>query len=172
MGDAITIRRSVSAVRPRSDYEDFLYYEAALLDEWRLDEWLELFDQKAVYEVPTAGAADDADSAEALFYIADDYGRLRHRVARLNKHGAHSEWPRSDTVRLIGNVRVLGAVPDGVEIACTFSTYRSKNDITDLFVGHSRYILVEGEGGLRIVSKRVMLDMNSLRPQGRISILL
>ncbi len=29
----------------RSDVEDFLYEEAALLDEWRLDEWLETADR-------------------------------------------------------------------------------------------------------------------------------
>jgi p-cumate 2,3-dioxygenase beta subunit len=158
---------------PRSDYEDFLFEEAALLDAWRLDEWLALFAVNAVYEVPTAGAEDSADSAEALFYIADDYQRLQHRITRLKKTTAHSEWPRSKTAHLISNVRILGVSEDTVEIGCVFITYRSKGETTDLFFGHSRYVL-QGDAApdLKIRSKRVFLDMSSLRPQGRVSILL
>lgn len=159
-------------VRQRSEYEDFLFGEAALLDEWKLDEWLSLFTSDSIYEVPTAGAGETADSAEALFYIADDHGRLAHRIRRLNKAGAHSEWPRSICARLVSNVRILGTTEAGVEIGCVFVTYRSKNDLTDRYVGHSRYVLREAGGALKIASKRVFLDMNNLRPQGRISIIL
>ncbi|UNK81077.1 aromatic-ring-hydroxylating dioxygenase subunit beta [Sphingopyxis granuli] len=169
----MTQRKAVNAnPRPRADYEDFLYTEAALLDEWRLDEWFDLVAPGAIYEVPTAGAPDDADSAQRLFYIADDHGRLKHRVARLNKPGGHSEWPRSVCSRQITNVRVLGPVDDGVEVACTFATRRSKNGITDIFFGHMRYVFVEQDGQLKIASKRVFLDMTALRPQGRVSIIL
>ena len=34
----------------RSAVEDFLYQEAALLDEWRLDEWLSLLTDDALEE--------------------------------------------------------------------------------------------------------------------------
>ena len=36
----------------RATIEDFLYEEAALLDEWRLQEWLDLLTEDATYEVP------------------------------------------------------------------------------------------------------------------------
>lgn len=166
---------SATATAPllsRAECEDFLYHEAALLDEWRVDEWFALFAPGATYEVPTAGAADDASSSEALFYIADDYDRLRYRVERLKSPMAHSEWPRSDTARIIGNVRVLGVDEAGVQVRCTFVCYRSKNNVTDLFVGHCLYALGGEPGAIRVRSKRVMLDINSLRPQGRVSILL
>jgi hypothetical protein len=32
----------------RAEIEEFLYMEAELLDEWRLDEWLELFEEGAI----------------------------------------------------------------------------------------------------------------------------
>lgn len=171
--DTMTADRPVAAqARTRADYEDFLYLEAAYLDQWKLDEWLSLYAEGATYEVPTAGSPDDADSATDLFYIADDYPRLQHRVKRLKKTGAHSEWPRSDAARLVTNVRILGSDENGTTVTCNFATYRSKNDITDVFVGHSIYVFTEVGGELKVKSKKVMLDMNNLRPQGRVSIIL
>lgn len=155
----------------RAAYEDFLYNEAALLDEWRMDEWFALFLEDAVYEVPCAGAPDSVDSSEDLFYIADNYFRLRHRVARMNKVTHHSEFPHSAVTRMIGNVRILGADERGVSVGCTFVTHRSKNDVLSVYCGHHRYVLRSVEGLIRIVSKRTFLDLNSLRPQGRISII-
>ena len=60
----------------RIELEDFLYLEAALLDDWRLEEWLALFVEGAQYWVPTAGSAEDVDPSNSLFYVADDYFRL------------------------------------------------------------------------------------------------
>ncbi|MEY2926490.1 MAG: hypothetical protein RL367_967, partial [Pseudomonadota bacterium] len=90
----------------RSGVEDFLYAEANLLDEWRLDEWFALFTDDARYEIPTAGMADSADAAVSLFYVADDHTRLRERVVRLKDPDAHSEQPRSLVRRIYGNVRI------------------------------------------------------------------
>jgi p-cumate 2,3-dioxygenase subunit beta len=36
----------------RAQVEDFLYYEAALLDAWKLDEWQTLLTDDAAYYVP------------------------------------------------------------------------------------------------------------------------
>ena len=168
MGNVMAIAHS----RPRADYEDFLYHEAALLDQWRLEEWFALFAPGATYEVPTMGKARDASPDNALFYVADDYRRLRHRVDRLLKKAAHAEWPRSSHVRMIGNVRVEAADESGTQIACSFVTYRSKNNITDTYIGHTYYMLVDDGGQLKIKSKRVLLGMNSLQPHGKISIIL
>src|SRR6476620_6027447 len=42
----------------RATIEDFLYAEAALLDEWRLQEWLDLLTEDATYEVPSTDTPD------------------------------------------------------------------------------------------------------------------
>ena len=56
----------------RIDIEEFLYREAALLDAWKLEEWLALFTEDAHYFVPTVGTATDVQPDNTLFYIADD----------------------------------------------------------------------------------------------------
>ena len=38
-----------AAAVTRPDVEEFLYEEAALLDAWRLDDWLALMTEDAVY---------------------------------------------------------------------------------------------------------------------------
>lgn len=155
----------------RDQIEDFLYLEAAFLDEWKLDEWVALFDEDAVYEVPTTGALDTANSAHELFLIADDYARLHHRVRRLQKPGAHSEWPRSHTSRSISNVRVVERDGNELLVRSVFVTYRSKNDVVDCYFGHHFHKLRFSADGFRIAAKRTMLDLSSLRPHGRVSII-
>jgi p-cumate 2,3-dioxygenase beta subunit len=155
----------------RDRCETFFIEETTLLDEWRLDEWFALFTEDALYEVPMAGLPE-SNSAETLFYIADDHRRLQHRVERLKKTSAHAEWPRSVGCRLIGNVRVLGETPTGTRVDCKFITYRTKNNVTDTYFGVHRYLLRDVDGEIRIAGKRTILAMNALRPQGRVSILL
>ena len=65
----------------RQQVEDFLFHEAALLDEWRLDEWYGLFEPGATYEVPTTDRPNER-SDRAQFYVSDDYAGVIYRVAR------------------------------------------------------------------------------------------
>ena len=153
------------------EIEAFLYECAAMLDEWRLDDWFALFQEGGSYEVPQAGASDEASSSTNLFYISDNYFRLRHRVERLKKRGNHSEWPRSICSRMIGNVRLLDHDEGVCKVASRFITHRSKNDVTDMFCGHHLYTLSFASGNFKIMAKRTQIDMNTLRPQGRISII-
>ncbi|WP_084419885.1 aromatic-ring-hydroxylating dioxygenase subunit beta [Henriciella litoralis] len=156
----------------RSAYEDFFFEETAMLDEWRLDDWLALFTEESVYEVPRAGAPDNADSAEDLFYISDNYFRLGHRVKRMLDKAAHAEWPRSVQSHLISNVRITGSDEQGVHVTCRFITKRAKNDVTDTYAGHHNYILKTIDGKLKIMSKRTFLASDSLRDQGKVTIIL
>jgi p-cumate 2,3-dioxygenase beta subunit len=168
-GDGVNV--AVSQVLTRTEVEDFLFAEAALLDDWRLDEWFALFAPGAVYEVPTAGAPDDDDPAKSLFYIADDYVRLRERVARLNKREAHAEIPHSRTRRMISNVRILSIEAGLARVACNLVCYRARNGKVDTYFGHCFYTIDTGASAWTIVSKRVLLDMDLLYP-GKVSIIL
>ena len=82
----------------RTEIEDFLYHEAALLDSWKLDEWLALLTDDATYRVPS-NDRPESDPRDALFTIADDIARIRARVTRLKDRNAHAEFPPSRTRR-------------------------------------------------------------------------
>ena len=156
----------------RMEVEDLLFHEAELLDAWRLPEWLDLFTEDARYLVPTPGLPEDASPDESLFLINDDRLRLGGRVNRLGRRTAHAEYPHSTTLHLVSNVRVREETPEGLIAHAAFYTSRIKDGISDVFVGRSRYMLARQPGGLRIREKRCNLHIESLNPQGRVTIIL
>ena len=155
----------------RQEIEDFLYEEAALLDEWRLQEWLELLTEDAAYYVPSTDVPD-GDHRETLFLVADDTTRIRSRVKQLLGRFAHAETPHSRTRRLISNVRIRGVEGDTIHITANFVVYRMRMEQVDTYVGRYEYTLVHGEGKLKIRERRAILDLETLRPQGKVSIIL
>jgi p-cumate 2,3-dioxygenase beta subunit len=155
----------------RQEVEDFLFHEAALLDAWRLSEWLALFTEDATYSVPPTDAPD-AEPDDTLFLISDDAERLRSRVEQLEGKTTWSESPPSRTRRLIGNVRILRTEGELAWVTCNFVVYRMRTDLTSTYVGHCDYVLVRGEKGLRIRDRRAILDLESLRDVGKVSFIL
>jgi len=155
----------------RAEVEDFLYHEAALLDEWRLDEWLALLTDDAKYRVPS-NDAPTGDPANTLFLIADDIDRIRGRVARLKDPHAHAEFPHSRTRRLVTNVRVVEK-PGDLEVFANFAVYRMRRGGQEsVFVGRYRYILRRVGGALRIALREAILDPEELGRLGAVSFIL
>lgn len=152
----------------RLEAEDFLAEEAALLDGWRLDEWLALFTEDCTYVVPSTDRPD-GDPATDLTLVDDDHLRLTWRVNRLKSRHAHREFPWSRTRRMISNVRVLRAEDDVLEITCNVVVHRFRNGQRDQFVGRLDHTLVRTPGGLRIRRRRAVLDLERLSPNGSIS---
>ncbi len=163
---------ATAPVLTRSDFEDFLYLEAALIDEWRLDEWLTLFTDDARYLVPSTDCTDASTPADSLFYIADDRFRLGERVKRLNKKMAHAEWPHSKIRHTVHNVRIRSVEGNVYAVTCNFVTYRTKNDVTNTYIGHHEYKIVVGVDGPKISEKRSVLDLDTIRALGKISIII
>ena len=155
----------------RQEVEDFLYKEGYLLDEWQLDEWLSLFTPDAQYVVPT-NDLPEADPENDLVYINHDFERLQALVVRLKDRRAHREYPWSTTTHLVTNVRLMGVKDETLMVTANFLVWRFRNKDTEYFVGHYRYALKLVNGELKIRSKRVKMDMPSLRPRGAISIIL
>jgi p-cumate 2,3-dioxygenase beta subunit len=155
----------------RQQVEDFLFHEAALLDEWRLDEWYALFEPGATYEVPTTDRPNER-SDRAQFYVSDDYELIGARVKRLKSKHAHAENPHSRTRRLITNVRV--GEPDGtsVPVKAAFLIYKIRDGNVDSFVGRYEHVLAANGDGLRFRKRRAVLELEILRPGGRLSFIL
>ena len=155
----------------RATIEDFLYEEAALLDEWRLQEWLDLLTEDATYEVPSTDMPD-GDARTTLFIIADNMERIRSRVRQLLGKSAWAENPPSRTRRLISNVRIREVEGDAIRVTANFAVYRMRFEQVDTYVGRYEYTLVLRNGALKIRQRRAILDLEALRPHGKVSIIL
>jgi p-cumate 2,3-dioxygenase subunit beta len=152
----------------------FLYAEAALLDEWRLDEWGELFASDGWYLVPPLDIDDPetASHAEVMFLIADSRSHLKERIRRMTGTAAFAEHPRSRTVHMISNVFVREASAERVLVSCTQQTFRSRYHETVAYFGRTYYELRRQGGTFKIAEKRICLAVESLTPIGSIPILL
>lgn len=161
-----------AASATRADVEDFLYAEAALLDAWRLDEWLALLAPDVTYRIPS-NDSPGSDPASALFTIADDARRVAERVKRLKDRNAHAEFPRSRTRRLVTNVRITGRRATELDVEAAFVVYRFRRagDIRE-YVGGYRYVLRVENGRFVIAARTAVLDAQELGALGVVSFLL
>jgi p-cumate 2,3-dioxygenase subunit beta len=167
----MTPTAEVAVAVGRSTVEDFLYAEAALLDAWALDEWLNLFDADAKYEVPCNDALD-GDPSQDLMLIDDDITRLKARVTRLNSRRAHREYPHSRTNHQVFNVRVAPLTGPDIHVSAAFTVWRFRAGTTRAYVGQYTYRLRPVADGLRIAHKRINLDMTDLRSVSDVAIIL
>jgi 3-phenylpropionate/cinnamic acid dioxygenase small subunit len=151
----------------RSQVENFFYFEAELLDDRKLREWLELFTDDVRYWMPLRHntmerpqeISEELSKPGEGFYFDDSKASLRLRVERVYSKSAWSELPPSRTRHLITNVRIKN--DDGTEIDArsNFLVYRTRMEADkDLFVGTRQDILRRVNGGFKIARRTIILD--------------
>ena len=156
----------------RRAVERFLHVEADLLDRWQLHQWLELVPAGGHYLVP-ATDKPDGDPDHDLFLIQDDRFLLEQRVNSLLTRSAHAEYPHSRTRRLVTNVGAHSREDGLVGAVANFAVFRIRNGIMDTYVGHYEHVLERDPAtGFRFVVRKAVLDLDALRPLGKVSIIL
>jgi p-cumate 2,3-dioxygenase beta subunit len=152
----------------------FLYDEAALLDEWRLGEWLALFHPDAAAYLISSPEDLSDDSATTLHLVNDSMTTLAGLVAWLKSKHAHAESPRSRTRRQIANVRVWQG-PDDLLSRSVFDVTRVRGGAVDRYVGIYEHQLLPGrteDTPWLIGQRRVVIDHSIEAAGGQVSILL
>lgn len=151
--------------------EEFLYVEADLLDEWRLHEWLALFTESGRYLIP-ATDKPDGDPTKDLFLVQDDRFLLEQRVNSLLTRSAHAEYPHSRTRRLVTNIKAVENEDGRIDVRANFVVFRARNGVVDTYFGRYLHVLERRDEGFRFVSRKSVLDLDALRPHGKVSIIL
>jgi 3-phenylpropionate/cinnamic acid dioxygenase small subunit len=148
------------------EIQDFLFREASLLEENRLEEWLALFTEDARYEMPVRvnvqpvkGAKGAGAQPKTFALFDDDRGTLGLRVRRLGTDLAHAETPVSVTQRLISNVRVEPVGDDGsFTVFSSFIVYQERRGRhSAMFLGKRRDLLRREGDLLKIAERRITL---------------
>ena len=146
---------------------DFLVDEAELLDNFRLDEWLNCLAEDIHYTVPvrqTRGALDRAErTGLRTMHYDDNFGTLMFRVQRFtDTKSAWSEAPRSRTRRLITNLRVSqGEKADELEVKSYLLITRNRFESTEVesLTAERRDVLRLTGDGIKIARREIIIDM-------------
>jgi 3-phenylpropionate/cinnamic acid dioxygenase small subunit len=154
----------------RLEIEDFLYYEADLLDERRFDEWLELLAEDIRYFMPirrnvSLGELDRENTSPRTQMSWFDEGKptLTQRVKQL-KTGSHwCEEPLSRVTHMVSNVRLLEVAEPEVRLQCRFLVYRNRlEDEESFLIGRRVDTLRRAGASWQIARREIILDQNVL----------
>ncbi|MDB5749902.1 MAG: Ring hydroxylating dioxygenase subunit beta [Ramlibacter sp.] len=137
----------------RQEAEDFLYEEAAMLDERRFEEWLTLLAPDVRYWIPSG--RDVAPHVETPIAY-DDRGTLEDRVTRLGNRNFHAQAPASRTLHAVTNVRTAPA-GDLVKVLSNLTVHETRGQGERSLAASCEHHLRRTDGRLEIVLKKVWL---------------
>ncbi len=143
-----------------TEIEDLIHIEAALLDDRRYHDWLDLFTQDCLYWVPVA--AEMVSPRDGPSHFHDDRQVMMVRTHRLANPRAFGAEPAPRTVHIVSGVRIERDNADGIVVASSqiMLEYRNRDRFEDdqrVFGGRVRHRLIRTENGLRIAEKRIDL---------------
>lgn len=152
--------------------EEFLYYEAELLDSRKLDEWLNLLTDDIHYWMPIRRTTQAKEThleftkPGGVAFFDDDKRVLTMRVERLAVGRAWAEDPPSRTRHLITNVRVADFDGDEITVHCNFQLYRTRlNSEENSWMGRRIDTLRRIDGKIKLAKRHIFMDQTVILSQ-------
>lgn len=144
----------------------FLYREARLLDDRAWDEWLTCYAPDASYWMPAWDDNDqiteDPQSQISLIYYPDREG-LEDRIFRIKTERSGASTPEPRTSHSVSNVEILAERGNEVDLRYNFLTLNHRYKVTDQFFGTIFVTLRQGDDGLLIAQKKIVLKNDYIR---------
>jgi benzoate/toluate 1,2-dioxygenase beta subunit len=137
------------------DAEQLLFREAWLLDQHRLEEWLDLFTEDATYWVPLERGQRDPWNTSSIIF--DDRTLLEIRVRQYRHPRAHARLPAVRTCHQVGNVMLLEAHANEARVGSSLVLVEYRKERQRVFGASVEHRLRRTPAGLRIAAKRVDL---------------
>ncbi|MFJ1255792.1 3-phenylpropionate/cinnamic acid dioxygenase subunit beta [Cupriavidus sp. CuC1] len=145
---------------------EFLYEEAAMLDEIRLEDWVATLAEDLVYAAPLRQTRPLAQQAATVIrtmqHYHDDYRSIMGRIMRLTAtKSAWAEDPPSRTRRLVTNVTVRTGDNPGEFAVCSnllITRSRFNFDEFDLISGERRDVLRRSGDTFKLARREILLD--------------
>lgn len=158
----------------QQEVEQFLYKEARLLDERRLDEWLDLLADELHYWMPMRRNIKFGDWELEFTNVENeinwfDEGKdvLAGRIRQINT-GIH--WPEEPVSRfehMVTNVEVVEVKDDGIRVNSKFFCYQNRlQDEVNHFVGRREDLLRrDADTRFKIVRRKIIIAQNVMLPK-------
>lgn len=150
------------------EINQFYTREARLLDAEDYDAWLATMTEDIAYWMPTRETLFRKEEKELdpqrMNFYKETLTSLRVRTYRLKTGTAWSENPRTRYRHLITNVEVeAGDALGEYRVGSNFLIYRNRLERDEgWMVGAREDVLRRIEGALRLASRKILLDQNSL----------
>ncbi len=140
-----------------ADLIGLVIHEARLIDEHRLEEWLDLYADDCLYWMPLEWGQTDPRLHASLMH--DDKLLLRVRVERLKGNRTFSQKPKSRCHHVLQTPSIDRRDDAGgaYHLYTPFHYVETRQDEQHLYAGWARHHLVVADGRLRIKVKRVDL---------------
>jgi 3-phenylpropionate/cinnamic acid dioxygenase small subunit len=156
----------------QQEIEQFLFFEASLLDDHQIDEWYGLLAEDLHYFMPirtTRGSRDGASQFSGpadIAYFDDNKASMLLRVLKLRTSSAWAEDPPSRTRHFLTNIRIAPSATVGeFEVTAAFLLYRNRAERqTDIFAGERIDALrrTDSPAGFEIFSRTILIDQSTL----------
>ena len=156
----------------QQEIEQFLYFEAGLLDDHQIAEWMGLMASDIHYFMPLRSNRGPRErdrefsSVHDIAYFDESKASLDLRLRKLQTGVAWAEEPPSRTRHLVTNVRISQlANPKEYEVKSAFLLYRNRAEHqTDIFAGERIDGLrrIESDTGFEIFKRHIHLDQSTL----------
>lgn len=159
---------SIENVLIQYELEQWLYHEAALLDNISFDEWFDLMHSSLKYQMPVRinkEGTERPDYSTSMFTFNDDIELLKLRVDRLKTDYAWAEIPPSRTRRFVSNVSVKQYEKEkSATVTNYLLIYRSRStDIHhDLISGERQDEFIYEDGKWKLSKRVFIVDQSTM----------
>jgi 3-phenylpropionate/cinnamic acid dioxygenase small subunit len=156
------------------DVEQFLYMEARLLDERRLEEWLDLLAEDLDYWMPMRRNVkfgdwdlEFTDHHKEINWFDEGKDVLAGRIRQL-KTGVH--WPEEPVSRfehLITNIELVSVEGEEIRVNSKFHCYQNRlQDEVNEWIGRREDVLRrDPETKFKLVRRKIILAQNVMLPK-------
>lgn len=136
---------------------EFVYFEARLIDEKRLEEWFGLFTDDARYWIPLTRGQQNALTENSLMY--EDKLLLKLRIERLGKANAYSQAQPSFCQHILQapSIEHRGSIDSAAVTRTAFLYVETQLDHQGVYAGVAWHHVVRADGQLKIAMKKVEL---------------
>jgi 3-phenylpropionate/cinnamic acid dioxygenase small subunit len=156
----------------QQEIEQFLFYEASLLNDRLIDAWFDLLADDIRYVMPLRTTRASRDQAsefsrpDEIAFFDDTKASIDLRIRRLHTSSAWAEEPPSRTRRFVTNIRVSPLPKPGeYEILSAFLLYRNRAERqTELFAGERIDAIRRAEtpAGFQLFARTILIDQATL----------
>jgi biphenyl 2,3-dioxygenase beta subunit len=168
--DEPTANAAVSMLQLQYEVEQFLYYEAQLLDEWRYREWFDLLAEDLHYWMPIRRNRlrrqrvdnEVAPRGLEMAHFDDDKASMNVRIIQKETGKHWAEEPPSRTRHLVSNVRLaFRSDDDALDVRSNFIIYRNRLEAeVDVWAGERYDVLRRKGASFEIAKRTILLDQN------------